>query len=230
MTNQEYIETFFYRSLEKEINELMLDDYSYALPMERLISYVKKVIEIPYSEFLYYIISFDYAQITTDDMTQNSSFSAAEIEMCNVLIENNNPGYDFEEIGTLFPHYCSSQTPYALKKYGENQVKTSKQLGLTFSYYNSWYLSCFGYVYQTLSQEERNAFIARSILRDNLYGTIVRDIIDKTVTLNNYLKPLSDSTIKRRSPGIIRILKFAINAAKAENISLHEIIRILPSR
>lgn len=198
--------------------------------MDRLISYVKKIIAIPYDEFLYYIISYDFPQITTEDMTQSSSFSTAEIEMCNLLIENDNPGYDFEGIGKLFPNYCKSQTAYALRKYGENQVKTSKQLGLTFTYYNSWYLSCFGYVYIQLSQEERNAFIARSILRDNFYGTIVRDLIFRDITINDYLKPLSDSTIHRRSPGILRILRFALNAAKFENIKLHEVIKRLPTR
>lgn len=230
MTNQQLIETFFYRSLETDVNEAMLDDYMYVIPTARIISYIKKLIQIPYSDFLYFIISWNYPQITTDDMTQSSSFSAAEIEMCKALIANDNPGYDFEGIGKLFPHYCKSQTEYALRKYGENQIKTSKQLGLAFSSYGSWYLSCFAYVYLELTEEERNAFIARSILRDTFYGTIIRDLIEKPVTINNYLRPLSDSTIHRRSPGIMRILRFAINAAKAEGIELNRIIKILPSK
>ena len=230
MTNQQLIETFFYRTLEKEVNEAMLDDIFYVIPKNRLATYIHKLIEIPYEEFLYFIISWNYQPITTEDMTQSSSFSAAEIEMCNTLIATDNPGYDFEGIGRLFPQYCKSQTDYALRKYGENQIKTSRQLGLTFSSYSFWYLSCFGYVYVDLTENERKAFLARSILRDNFYGTIIKDLITGSITINNYLKPLSEATIQRRSSGIMRILRIAFNAAKAEGIKLHDVIRILPHK
>lgn len=230
MSNQGKIESFFYRSLENQVNDKMLDDYSYNIPLPMLRNYIRDIISIPYEEFLYFIISWDYPSITTEDMTQSSSFSAAEIEMCNLLIENDNPGYSFEEIGRLFPQYCKSQTEYALRKYGENQIKTSKQLGLVFQYYSSWYLSCFGYVYAEFDDQDRAAFIARSILRDSFYGTILRDLLTHDITINNYLKGLSPSTVHRRCPGIMRILKFAINAAKNEKISLHKIIKILPPK
>lgn len=206
----------------------MLDDYSYNIPLLMLRKYIRSILDISFEEYLYFIISWDYPQITTEDMTQSSSFSAAEIEMCSVFIENNNPGYSFVEIGRLFPQYCKSQTEYSLRKYGENQIKTSKQLGLTFQYYSSWYLSCFGYIYVELNQTDRAAFIARSILRDSFYGSIVRDLLSNDAILNDYLNGLSLSTIKRRAPGILRILKFAINAAKSENITLHQISRVSP--
>ncbi len=193
-------------------------------------NYVKSIIDIPYEEFLYFIISWDYPPISPEDMTQSSSFSASEIEMCTILSDNDNPGFSFEEIGRLFPQYCKSQTEYALRKYGENQIKTSKQLGLVFQYYSSWYLSCFGYVYKKLDDGDRAAFIARSILRDSFYGTIIRDLLTRDVTINNYFQGLSPSTIHRRSPGIMRILKFAINAANKEKITLHKIIKILPPK
>lgn len=230
MSNQGDIETFFYRSLENQVNEKMLDDYSYNIPLSLLRNYIHKIIKIPYQEFLYFIISWDYPSITSDDMTQSSSFSASEIEMCDILYENDNPGYSFEELGRLFPQYCKSQTEYALRKYGENQAKTSKQLGFVFPYYNSWYLSCFGYIYRELDEIDRASFIARSILRDSFYGTIIRDLLSHDVTINNYLKGLSPSTIHRRSPGILRILKFAINASKQEGIELHKVIKILPPK
>lgn len=230
MSKQGDIETFFYRSLENQVNEKMVDDYSYNIPMPLLHAYIQNLINIPYEEFLYFIISWNYPPITTEDMTQSSSFSASEIEMCNILSDNGNPGYSFEEIGRLFPHYCKSQTEYAFRKYGENQIKTSKQLGLVFLYYSSWYLSCFGYVYKELNKTDRASFIARSILRDPFYGTIIRDMLTNNVTVNNYLKGLSPSTIHRRSPGIMRILKFAINAANKEGIELHKVIKILPTK
>ena len=85
-------------------------------------------------------------------------------------------------------------------------------------------------VYKELNEDDKSAFIARSILRDPFYGTIIRDILTRDVTINNYLQGLSPSTIHRRSPGIMRILKYALNAAKKENIELHHIVKILPPK
>lgn len=81
-----------------------------------------------------------------------------------------------------------------------------------------------------MNKTDRASFIARSILRDPFYGTIIRDMLTNNVTVNNYLKGLSPSTIHRRSPGIMRILKFAINAANKEGIELHKVIKILPTK
>lgn len=96
MSKQGDIETFFYRSLENQVNEKMLDDYSYNIPMPLLHAYIQNLINIPYEEFLYFIISWNYPPITTEDMTQSSSFSASEIEMCNILSDNEwQPGIFF---------------------------------------------------------------------------------------------------------------------------------------
>lgn len=224
MTDQELIEIFFYRSFEEDVNDKMLDDYSYVLPMDRIREYVNKLLAIPYSDFLYFIISWDFPPIGTDNHTQCSCFTAAEIEMCHVIIENGNPGYDFIEIGNLFPQYCTTKTVQALRKYGENQIKTAKQLGLAFCYYNSWYLNCLAYVYAELDEKGRRAFLARTLLRDALYGTMMKDLISSDIILNNYMKELSPSTVRRRKGCIIKILKIAIRAAREEGIELHDVV------
>lgn len=219
---------FFHGDYEYAMNEKILDDYSFDIPKREIIDYIKSIISIPYEDFLYFLISWDFPKIGPGDITQSSSFSAAEIEMCEVLIAEGNPGLDFLSIGKLFPQYCKSQSDWALRKYGENQVKTSKQLGLTFCYFNNWYLNCFGYVYPELSDLDKNSFIARIILRDPLYGAIMKALIYRDITFNEFLIGLSGSTISRRLPGIKRILHYAIREAKNNGITLGNAIHILP--
>lgn len=222
MNNQEIIEIFFSRSYEELINEKILDDKMYVIPIDNLKEYVNNILSVPYSDFLYALIDRSFDKLKSSDFTQCSSLSACEIEMCENLIRENNPGFDFLDIGMLFPHYCKSDTPGALRKYGENQIKTAKQLGLTYEYYGLWYLEAIGYVYPSLSLEERNSFLSRTILRDSLYGRIMRDLLEHDVYLLDYLTDLKTSTIIRRSPGIKKILNIAISEARRNNITLCE--------
>lgn len=221
MTNQDFIEAFFYCDFEKSINEKVLDDIYYAVPKPRLRKYVEQLLSIPYQDFLYFLIGWDFTPIDSGDITQISSFSAAEIEMCEALLSFDNLGLTYEEIGQLFPQYCQSHTPAALKKYGENQVKTSKQLGLTFCYYGKWFLNCLGYIYSELSEENRRSLLARTILRDPLYGSIIKDLIFQDVYLEKLMSGLSLSTIKRRSGGVLKILQLAYEEALKNGISLN---------
>lgn len=222
---------FFHGDFEYSLNEKILDDYAFVIPEDEIIAYIRTIISIPYEEFLYFLISWQLPKIEAGDLTQSSSFSAAEIEMCEALLNEGNPGLEFLAIGKLFPQYCKkTESDYALRKYGENQVKTAKQLGLTFCYFNDWYLNCFGYVYHLLSDSEKQSLLARTILRDPLYGTMMKDLLFKDIKFNDYLIGLSDSTIKRRLPGIKRILRFAIKEARSNNIDLGTCIHVLPTK
>jgi hypothetical protein len=222
LTNEQTILEFFYGDVETTINNAILDDIDYVVPKNRILSYVNKLLAIPYSEYLYSLISWELTKIESGDLTQSSCFSAAEIEMCQALLSFDNLGFTFEEIGQLFPQYCKKNSLYALRKYGENQVKTSKQLGLTYQYYGKWYLNCLGYIYEDLSEENRRLLLARTILRDSLYGSMMRDLIFNDIALEDYLIGLSKSTIARRATGILRILGLGIEAAERENIPLHK--------
>ena len=211
MTNIELLDLFFSRYIENEYNEKILDDIDYIVPKANLHKYVNNLLNIPYDQYIDFLLNYNLGEITSLHITQSSSFRAAEIDMCRALLSRDNVGFTLIEIGEMFPEFCKADTPLALKKYGENQIKTSSQLGLAYQYYGKWYLNCLGYIYEELSQEDRNKLLARTILRDNLYGNLVKDIVFNDITLDKYLKGLSQSTINRRTPSILRILKLALD-------------------
>jgi len=230
MNNSELVEIFFSHAFEDLWNEKILDDKLFVVPTVRIYDYLLKIISIPYSEFLYYLIDFDLPEISPCDMTQCSSFSACEIEMCENLIAEDNPGFDFVDIGMLYPQYCKTAKEGALRKYGENQIKTSRQLGLTYEYCGLWYLDCIGYAYPKFNQHQRQALLARTLLRDPLYGRIIRDLLIGDTNLAKYLTGLSESTILRRGPGITKILAIAVTEAENNGIRLGRCDFIRPPR
>ncbi len=178
MNQIELVETFFSRAFEETWNEKILDDKLFIVPKKRILGYLLDVISIPYSEYLYFLIDHKLPELSQSDITQCSSFKACEIEMCVNLIAENNPGFDFIDIGMLYPQYCKTDKEGALRKYGENQIKTSRQLGLTYEYCGLWYLDCIGYAYPDLDSNQRQALLARTILRDPLYGRIIQDLLN----------------------------------------------------
>lgn len=224
MDNREYIELFYERIYEKDVNNKILDDKNYIVPRQQLLDYINKLIEIPYIGFLNYIKEHSQA-ITYDksDITQCSSFSACEIEMCNALLWGNNPGYQFIDIGKLFPTYVKTRNDGAYRKYGENQVKTASQLGITFEYYNYWYLSCLGYIYPELNQQQKDSLLARTISRNPLYQKILADLLDKDIDLADYLSILSSVTQKRRLGSVITLLNFCLKECHKDGIAIHSI-------
>lgn len=230
MNSDEIVELFFSRAFEEMWNEKVLDDKFFVVPTNRILDYIQKVLSVPYAEYLYYLIDYNLPEVLPSHMTQFSCFSACEIEMCENLIAEDNPGFDFADIGLLFGQYCKSNKACALKKYGENQVKTSRQLGLTYEYCGLWYLDCIGYAYPNLNVGERKSLLARTILRDPLYGRIVRDLLSGNTNLSNYLAVLKESTILRRGSGITKILNIAIAEAERCGIVLGKYEYIKPER
>lgn len=230
MNQNELVEIFFSRAFEEMWNKKILDDKLFVVPTNRILDYLLNVISIPYSEYLYFLIDYNFPILSQSDITQFSSFSACEIEMCENLISENNPGFDFVDIGMLFPQYCKTDKVGALKKYGENQIKTSRQLGLSYEYCGLWYLDCIGYGYTELNKEQRKALLARTILRDPLYGRIIRYLLNADTNLSKYLVGLKDSTILRRGPGIIKILDIALKEAERNGITLGKCEFIRPQK
>lgn len=167
MNDYDLIKFFFSQENEKMINDKILDDVDYIVPKDRILEYINKVIDIPYADFIAYLKENpNTREINSSHITQCSSFTACEASLCEVLLSENNPGLEYAEIGILLSSYVSSNTSGALRKYGENQIKTAYQLGLAFEYYNHWYLSCLGYVYLDLDNEKRLNILARTLLRD----------------------------------------------------------------
>lgn len=224
MSNSEYIDLFFSKSYENTLDELIRDDRDYVIPYEKLRNYVTSIISISYSEYIDYIRNNQSSvNIETSDITQSSSFSACEIEMCNALLWADNRGFNFLEIGKLFPQYVSHSNDTAYRKYGENQVRTSAHLGLVYEYYRYWYLSCLGYIYPSLKDEERKKLLARTILRMPLYQDMVLRLLRDDVFLTDYMKSMAPSTQGRRAGSIMRLLDICLEECRNEGLKYHDL-------
>lgn len=227
MINYDLIKFFFSQENEKMINEKILDDIDYIVPKDRILEYINKIIDIPYTDFITYLKDTPNNQeIDSSHITQCSSFTACESYLCKALIRENNLGFEYEEIGILLSEFISSNKSCALRKYGENQIKTASQLGLAFEYYNHWYLNCLGYVYLDLDQERRTSLLARTLLRDPLYAKILTDITQRDIYLKSYMGFLSTTTINRRIPSVCKLLSICLSECDKCHILYHNILDI----
>lgn len=220
--NREYITRFMTRSFEKSVDYYMLADKSYVIPKQKVHDYINRVLSIPYSEFIDYIKD-NKGVIEDDQLTQSSNFAACSSEMCDAMEVKGNLGMRFVDIGQLFPQYIKQRNETAFRKYGENQVKTSAQLGLTFEYYEYWYLTCVGYVYNELNLQQQKALLSRTILRIPLYQDIVLRLLKEKVFLTDYMSTMAPSTQGRRSGSIIRLLRFCLDECHNEGILYHDL-------
>ena len=220
--DREYIKRFMTRSFEKCVDYCILADKNYLISRQKMHDYIGHVLSIPYSEFIDYIKD-NRGIIDNDQLTQSSNFAACSTEMCTAIESKGNPGMRFVDIGQLFPKYIKQKNETAFRKYGENQVKTSAQLGLTFEYYDYWYLTCVGYVYNELNQQQQEMLLARTILRIPLYQDLLLRLLTCDVFLTDYMKQIAPSTQGRRSGSIIRLLKICMEECKREGIRFHDL-------
>lgn len=226
MTHQESIDYFFSYAVEKTYNDAILSDKNYVIPYGELRYYIDSLLSVPYAEFLTYIQEhLSDLTISSKNITQCSSFSACEIEMCQALLNEETPGLVFTDIGRLFPEYVTSDNETSFRKFGENQIKTAAQLGLVFEYYDYWYLTCLGYIYPELSEEQRKSLLARTLLRDPLYAHITIDLTKGDVNLLSYMDSLPSKQTKLRRYGNVEMMEnICLDECKKENIQVGAII------
>ena len=218
----ENIACFMTRSYEKSIDYYMLSDKNYVVPKQRVKDYIDKLLAIPYYEFIKYVRDH-IGTVKDDQLTQSSNFAACSSDMCRAIERLGNPGMRFVDIGQQFPQYVKVKNEAAFRKYGENQIKTSAQLGLTFDYYGYWYLTCIGYIYNDLEEQRQKSLLARTILRIPLYQKILIELLENDVDLTNYMQSLSDSTKGRRSGSIVRMINLCLDECKKEGINYHNL-------
>jgi len=221
-SDREYITRFMTRSFEKSVDYYMLADKNYVVPKQKVHDYIGRVLSIPYSEFIDYVKD-NKGVIEDDQLTQSSSFSACSSEMCRAIESQGNLGMRFIDIGQLFPQYIKQKNETAFRKYGENQVKTSAQLGLTFEYYDYWFLTCVGYVFNELNERQQEALLARTILRIPLYQDLVLSLLKGDVFLTDYMRQIAPSTQGRRTGSIMRLLGICLAECKHEGIRYHDL-------
>lgn len=226
MDSSELIELFYNRAYEKFVNKQILDDRNYIVPRQQLINYIHELINIPFSNYINFIRQNGFERrVELSDTTQFSSFPACEIEMCNALIWANNPGCQYVDIGRFFPDNIISKSDPSYKRYGESHIKAATQLGLTFEYYDHWYLSCLGYVYPDLDKDIRKQLLARTITRNRLYQQMLVDILDHDIKPEVYLDLLAENVKKRRLRNICAFFDICLEECKRENIKTNSLIR-----
>ena len=221
-SNRENIARFMTRSFEKSVDYYVLADKNYVVPRQKVHDYIGRVLSIPYSEFIDYVKD-NKGAIEDDQLTQSSNFAACSTEMCAAIESKGNPGMRFLDIGQLFPQYIKQQNVTAFRKYGENQIKTSAQLGLTFEYYDYWYLSCVGYVFNELDRQQQRSLLARTVLRIPLYQDLVLRLLKDSVFLTDYMKQIAPSTQGRRAGSIMKLLDICLKECKSEGIRYHDL-------
>lgn len=226
MDSGELIELFYNRTYEKFINKHILDDKNYIVPRQQLTNYVNELINIPFIQFVEYLKTIEIKQnVEVSDVTQFTSFSACEIDMCNALIWANNPGYQYLDIGRLFPNKVNTPNNTTYKRYGEINIKASSQLGLSFEYYGYWYLSCLGYIYPDLDKEVRSKLLARTITRNSLYQCLLIEILNHDVKPENYMDLISEQIVKRRLRNVCAFLEICLDECREQNINIHYLIK-----
>ena len=227
MDSSELIELFYNRTYEKFVNKQILDDKNYIVPRQQLTNYVRELIDIPYIDFIEYLVNRNEIIIlNSNDVTHFSSFSACEIEMCNALIWANNPGCTFVEIGSLFSDIVSSRSESDYRSYGESHIKAATQLGLTFDYYDLWYLSCIGYIYSDLDLNERRQLLARTIIRNKLYQKMLLDILEHDIDPFTYLNMFSENVAKKKLKSVFCFLQFCLEECENQEIVTYKVIEV----
>ena len=226
MDSGELIELFYNRAYEKFVNKQILDDKNYLVPRQQLINYVHELVNIPFIDFINYIKQNGLERkVEISDITQFSSFPACEIEMCNALIWANNPGCQYIDIGRFFPNSIISRSDSSYRRYGESHIKAATQLGLTFEYYNYWYLSCLGYIYPELDKDIRQRLLARTLTRNRLYQQLLLDIMEHDVNPEVYIDILPYYMVRKSLRSACTFLDICLKTCKEEHIKTYSLIK-----
>jgi len=202
-----FYKEFVDRTFESRVNEKSLY-YNYTFPQNEVLEYVHNILEIPIQEIVEEIKnSNEEIQLAAKDVMQFSSFDDATIRMCQVLKEIDNPGVTYIEAGKLLLNDGQERKDGAYTKYGENHLKTSAIIGLTFELTNTYFLSSLGQVVDVLSDDEAERLITRLILRGPLVKRLIRASGNGKVDVRSMLYMLSDSTYVRRRSNMRSIFK-----------------------
>lgn len=223
MDKQDLLELFFNQTFEESINKEMLN-YDYVFPHEKIKEYARMLIDIPLHAFIEKIRSKVYLAITCKEISQYSSLNDATSRYCQVLDENGDKGYKFEDVGRLLLNDGTSREVGAYRKYGENHSKTACQLGLAQNIYNNFYLSSLGKIYNTLDDADKKALLARTILRNTLYARIFSIIENQDVNIAQLCQSLSASTIIRRRSNVLKLCKIVSEEYHREGNNLEHTI------
>lgn len=218
------VEDFFVKKFENESNELLIGHRG-LFSEEAMEEYVLQLTDISMSDYISYSESHPQPNdFTSKDITQLSNINDCTINMCNMMISTNNIGMNLIQIAkALHVDKAYKFNDVALTKYGENQVKTASQLGLTILRGDLWYLTSIGYVYPNINPAVQNKLLSMMLLRDPFYSKVLCSLYNKDICLKDFMKILSESTQNRRISSCMKLIGFFLEQCKKENIILHSI-------
>ena len=219
------IQDFYSKRFESESTELLFEDPA-MFSHKAMEKYIYQVTGYPLKEYICYRIKFPITnEITSKDITQLSSFEDCTTNMCKMMLLNGNCGLTQPQIASYL-HIGNNYKDnlVALTKYGENQVKTACQLGLTVFRNNLWYLSSIGVVFPLMPDNVKQKFLSISLLRDPFYSKVLCSMYQRETNLVDYMTILSESTQKRRSSSCMRMINIFVQQCIAESINIFPII------
>lgn len=222
--DQEFLlQSFFKRDFENKQDEILNKQPS-EFNRDEVIEYIMKVCSIPYKAFISYVKENpNNTVIRSCDLTQSSRLEACTTRLCDAFNRGADKGLELKEIGLLLHNDDKERSVNTLGRYGLDQTKTGRQLGLTRCCKGKWYLTCIGKVFLFLEKEKQVSLLARIILRDPLYSILIKDATSRNVHICDYMMDIGEETIKRRKSSIRNIIKIALSECNLENIVLHDI-------
>lgn len=225
MTNREWIELFFSKSYENQINDLVLEDVFYEIPRESLMNYVLTIINIPYDEFLDYIDeNNNVAELQTSDIPYQDSIQLCTDAVTNYLLSVDNCGVTATEFGGYCHNTASAELrDMRVKSLGARNLRSAEMLGLVFCYYDHWYLNCIGYLVDELTCNERNAFFARALLRTEFFSFFVPKLYKESILLQSFFSATRESHVNRYINKVSELLDYIILEAANCNIKIYNI-------
>ena len=207
------ISSFMNRTYENEINKKMLY-YDYVLPKEEIELYIKKILETPIEKMLEHVFNVSTTEaISARDVLQFSDFTDGTEKICKKIISVDNPGLTYLEAGKLLFDDGVVRTDTAYNKYGENHLKLSAALGLTYELTHVYFVSCIGYAYVEMNETDKQRLTVRLLIRNKLISRLLKASNIATVDMRQFLYMLSDSTYIRRRSNI----KYVLNLLSASD-------------
>lgn len=217
------LDIFFSRRFEEESDKILLDTPHF-FSRKVMKEYVEQLAGIGLEEYIVYAETHPNSNcITTKDITQLSSIADCTIDMCSVWNEDNDGKTLIQIAEALHGDRKYKDNHVALTKYGENQVKTACQLGLTIFHNNLWYLSSVGVVFLSLSDDVKFKFFSICLLRDPFYSRVFCSMYKQETNLLDYMTILSESTQRRRTSSCMRLINIFVQQCKAESINIYPI-------
>ena len=219
-----HIQDFYSKWFESESTLLLLENPEF-FSQKAMENYLYQVINYPLKEYIYYIIENPITnEITSKDITQLSSIEDCTTNMCKMMLLNGNCGLTLPQIASgLHADKNYKDNLVALTKYGENQVKTACQLGLTIFHNNLWYLTSIGVVFPLVPNDVKRKFFSLSLLRDPFYSKVISSMCQQETNLIDFMTILSESTQKRRSSSCMKLIDIFIHQCRVESINIHPI-------